>query len=70
MLTTFCVPPPPPPTLLPSYPPLQDRCVGTTGSTYKAPNGALANMKLGSRHFLLEQNWANTSPGKCMKAYP
>lgn len=50
---------------------LQDYCVNTYGGTYAVANGALANMKLGQRHFLLEQNWANTSPaGSCRKAYP
>lgn len=50
---------------------LQDRCVGKLGATYTAPNGARANVKLGKRDFLLEQNWANTIPaGSCRSTYP
>lgn len=48
-----------------------DRCVGKLGATYTAPNGARANVKLGKRDFLLEQNWANTIPaGSCRSSYP
>jgi len=34
-----------------------DKCVWTFGSTYVAPNGATANVKLGTRHYLVQQNW-------------
>jgi hypothetical protein len=34
-----------------------DKCIGTYGTTYLTANGALANLKLGSRDFLLPQNW-------------
>ena len=34
-----------------------DKCVWTFGSTYLAPNGALANVMLGTRHYLVQQNW-------------
>ncbi len=47
-----------------------DKCAWTFGSTYKASNGALANMKLGSRDYLIQQNWVNASGGYCSKSYP
>lgn len=34
-----------------------DKCVWTFGTTYLAPNGATANVKLGTRHYLVQQNW-------------
>jgi hypothetical protein len=34
-----------------------DKCAWTYGTTYKAANGALANMRLGSRDYLVQQNW-------------
>jgi len=45
-----------------------DKCAWTWGSTYTA-NGAMANMKLGSRDFLIQQNWVNASGGFCAKSY-
>jgi hypothetical protein len=46
-----------------------DKCAWTFGTTYKAANGALANMKLGTRDYLIQQNWVNTGSGKCAKSY-
>lgn len=34
-----------------------DKCAWTFGSTYTAPNGSLANVKLGTRDYLIQQNW-------------
>jgi len=45
-----------------------DKCAWTFGSTYTA-NGALANMKLGTRDFLIQQNWVNASGGYCAKSF-
>ena len=45
-----------------------DICAWTFGSTYSA-NGALANMQLGSRHYLIQQNWVNALGGYCAKSY-
>lgn len=42
-----------------------DKCAWTWGTTYKAANGALANMKLGSRDFLIQMNWKNLVSGYC-----
>ena len=35
------------------------KCQGTFGETYTTENGARANMRLGARHFLIQQNWVN-----------
>lgn len=47
-----------------------DRCAWQFGTTYAAPNGARANVKLGARHYLLQQNWSNAKGGYCSLAYP
>jgi hypothetical protein len=46
-----------------------DKCAWTFGYMYPAANGALANMKLGGRDYLIQQNWANARGGYCAKAY-
>jgi len=33
------------------------KCVGQFGSTYATPNGARANLRLGSYDYLIQQNW-------------
>ena len=45
-----------------------DKCAWTFGNTYTA-NGGLANMKLGSRDFLIQRNWVNAAGGYCAQAY-
>lgn len=47
-----------------------DKCVWNFGTTYKAPNGALANIKLGQRHFLLQQLWVPTKNGGACAMHP
>jgi hypothetical protein len=47
-----------------------DKCAWTFGATYTVANGSLANMKLGTRDFLIQQNWVNASGGYCAKSYP
>ena len=47
-----------------------DKCAWTFGATYTASNGAQANMKLGTRDYLIQQNWVNASGGYCAKQYP
>jgi hypothetical protein len=42
-----------------------DKCAWTFGTTYAAANGSLANMKLGTRDFLVQRNWVNASGGLC-----
>jgi hypothetical protein len=47
-----------------------DKCAWTFGTTYATANGALANMKLGTRDYLIQQNWVNASGGFCATHYP
>jgi len=46
-----------------------DKCAWTFGTTYATGNGALANMKLGTRDYLIQQNWVNASGGFCAKSF-
>jgi hypothetical protein len=46
-----------------------DKCAWTFGTTYRATNGSLANMKLGARDYLVQQNWkAGTVQGCALSA--
>jgi hypothetical protein len=47
-----------------------DKCAWTFGPTYTAPNGALANMHLGSRDYLIQLNWTAGNDQRCVLAYP
>jgi len=46
-----------------------DKCAWTFGSTYTTSNGGVANMNLGGKDFLIQQNWVNASGGYCAKSY-
>jgi phosphate-induced protein 1 len=46
-----------------------DKCAWTFGTQYVTANGAKANMKLGSRDYLIQQNWVNVSGGYCSVSY-
>src|SRR5439155_4099334 len=46
-----------------------DKCAWTFGSESTASNGAKYNMTLGTRKFLIQQNWVNASGGRCAKSY-
>jgi hypothetical protein len=46
-----------------------DKCAWTYGTTYRAANGSFANMHLGSRDYLIQQNWLNVGAGKCVLSY-
>lgn len=47
------------------------KCAGTFGETYTTANGARANVQLGVRHWLIQQNWVNsTRKGYCALAPP
>jgi hypothetical protein len=46
-----------------------DKCAWTFGTEYTTANGAKANMKLGSRDFLIQQNWVNAGGGYCALSY-
>jgi hypothetical protein len=45
-----------------------DKCAWTFGSEYLS-NGAKANMRLGTRDYLIQQNWVNALGGYCAKAF-
>jgi hypothetical protein len=46
-----------------------DKCAWTFDPTYQAPNGALANMKLGTRDYLIQRNWVNSAGGYCALSF-
>ena len=41
------------------------KCEGKFGETYLTPNGARANIRLGQRDYLVQQNWVNDRKGRC-----
>jgi hypothetical protein len=45
-----------------------DKCAWTFGATYPA-NGALANVKFGTRDYLIQRNWVNAGGGYCAMSY-
>jgi hypothetical protein len=47
-----------------------DKCAWTFGTEFTASNGSKYNMTLGSRNYLIQQNWVNASGGYCSKQYP
>jgi hypothetical protein len=47
-----------------------DKCAWTFGTQYTVGNGSEANMKLGTRDYLIQQNWVNASGGYCAVKYP
>ena len=46
-----------------------DKCAWTFGTTYTTGNGATANMNLGGKDFLVQQNWVNAGNGGCLTSY-
>ncbi len=42
-----------------------DKCAWSFGKTYKAPNGANANVAIGGRNYLLQQLWVPDAHGFC-----
>lgn len=48
-----------------------DICAWNFGTTYKTGNGAKANIKLGTKNYLLQQQWVNTGAGNgfCAMSY-
>jgi hypothetical protein len=46
-----------------------DKCAWTFGATYTTANGATANMNLGGKDYLIQQNWVNASGGFCAKSF-
>ena len=46
-----------------------DKCAWTWGSTYTSAAGGLANMKIGGKDFLVQQNWVNSGNGGCRTSW-
>jgi hypothetical protein len=46
-----------------------DKCAWTFGTEYTAANGAKANVKLGTRDYLIQQNWVNANGGLCAMSF-
>jgi hypothetical protein len=46
-----------------------DKCAWTFGTESTASNGSKYNVTLGSRHYLIQQNWVNASGGYCAMSY-
>ena len=46
-----------------------DKCAWTFGTQYTVSNGARANMRLGTRDYLIQQNWVNASGGFCAQSF-
>jgi len=46
-----------------------DQCAWKFGNIYRAANGAFANMRMGSRDFLVQQNWIVDQNQCCMTGY-
>jgi Phosphate-induced protein 1 conserved region. len=47
-----------------------DKCAWTFGTTYPAAGGSVANMNLGGKDYLVQQNWINGSNQRCALKYP
>lgn len=46
-----------------------DKCAWTFGTTYTVANGSKANVQLGTRDWLIQQNWVNAGTGGCAMSY-
>jgi hypothetical protein len=46
-----------------------DKCAWTFGTTYAAANNSKANMRLGGKDYLIQQNWVNAKGGYCALTY-
>jgi hypothetical protein len=47
-----------------------DKCAFTFGDLYSTPNGSGANVRFGSRDYLIQRNWVNAGGGSCAVGYP
>ena len=47
-----------------------DKCAWTFGTTYTNVNGGTANMNMGGKDFLIQQNWVNAGTGGCLQHFP
>ncbi len=44
---------------------IADKCAWTFGATYTAAGNSKANMQLGGKDYLIQQNWVNAGGGYC-----
>ena len=42
-----------------------DKCAWNFGAMYNVANGSRANVKLGGKDYLIQQNWLNAGAGSC-----
>jgi hypothetical protein len=47
-----------------------DKCAWNFGAEQFASNGSRFNVTVGSRQFLIQQNWLNANGGSCQQTYP
>jgi len=47
-----------------------DKCAWTFGSTFTTSGGGRANVSLGGKNFLIQQNWVNANGGGCSMSWP
>ena len=47
-----------------------DKCAWNWGTTYTTANGGVANIKVGGKDFLVQQNWVNSGSGGCLQHWP
>ena len=46
-----------------------DKCAWQFGAEFAATNGAQANVNVGTREWLIQENWVNATKGFCAKAF-
>ena len=46
-----------------------DKCAWTWGTTYTTPSGGKANINVGGRDYLVQQNWVNAGSGGCALSF-
>jgi hypothetical protein len=46
-----------------------DKCAWNFGATYTTSNGSTANMAIGGKNFLVQQNWVNANGGGCLLSF-
>jgi len=47
-----------------------DKCAWNFGSTYVGAGGGVANIHVGTKDFLVQQNWVNAGSGGCAQGWP
>lgn len=47
-----------------------DKCAWNFGTTQTAGNGGVYNVTIGSRNYLIQQNWVNAGAGGCKQVWP